>query len=93
MSRCIGKSLLLWFWLSLPPTPILSFGYSRRISLRFFRNVILGVIGLPLEGLGLLLVTDRILDMIRTAVNVFSDACGALVIAKSEGDKTAVDQD
>ena len=54
-------------------------------------TVILGVIGLPLEGLGLLLVTDRILDMIRTAVNVFSDACGALVIAKSEGEQTAVD--
>ncbi len=49
-------------------------------------TVILGVIGLPLEGIGMLLVTDRILDMMRTAVNVFSDSCGAVVIARSEGE-------
>ncbi len=54
-------------------------------------TVILGVIGLPLEGLGLLLVTDRILDMMRTAVNVFSDSSGALIIARTEGENTAVD--
>ena len=50
-------------------------------------TVILGVVGLPLEGIGMLLVTDRILDMLRTAVNVFSDSCGAVVIARSEGEK------
>ena len=57
-------------------------------------SVILGTIGLPLEGIGLLLVTDRILDMMRTAVNVFSDSCAAVVIARSEGEKTflAIDQ-
>ncbi|WP_101758588.1 dicarboxylate/amino acid:cation symporter [Oceanicoccus sp. KOV_DT_Chl] len=53
-------------------------------------TVILGVIGLPLEGLGLLLVTDRVLDMMRTAVNVYSDSCGAVVIARSEGEQTNV---
>ncbi len=53
-------------------------------------TVILGVIGLPLEGLGLLLVTDRILDMMRTAVNVFSDSCGAVIIARSEGEETQI---
>jgi Na+/H+-dicarboxylate symporter len=53
-------------------------------------TVILGVIGLPLEGLGLLLVTDRILDMMRTAVNVFSDSCATVVIARTEGEETAV---
>ncbi len=50
-------------------------------------TVILAAIGLPLEAIGLLLVTDRILDMIRTAVNVFSDSCGAVLIAKSEGEQ------
>ena len=49
-------------------------------------TVILGVIGLPLEGIGMLLVTDRILDMLRTSVNVFSDSCGAVAIARSEGE-------
>ena len=33
--------------------------------------------------IGLLLAVDRLLDMTRTAVNVFSDSCGAVVIAKS----------
>ena len=49
-------------------------------------SVILTAIGLPLEGIGLLLVTDRILDMLRTAVNVFSDSCCAVIVARSEGE-------
>ena len=48
--------------------------------------VILGAIGLPLEGIGLILVVDRVLDMCRTSVNIFSDACCATVIARSEGE-------
>lgn len=50
-------------------------------------TVILGVVGLPLEAIGMLLVTDRILDMMRTSVNVFSDSCCAVIIAKTEGEK------
>lgn len=50
-------------------------------------TVILGVIGLPMEGIGMLLVTDRVLDMLRTSVNVFSDSCCAVVIARSEGEQ------
>lgn len=50
-------------------------------------TVILGVVGLPLEAIGMLLVTDRILDMIRTAVNVFSDSCAAVIIARTEGEE------
>ncbi len=48
--------------------------------------IILAAVGLPLEGIGLILAVDRILDMMRTAVNVFSDSCGAVVIARSEGE-------
>ena len=48
--------------------------------------IILGAIGLPLEGIGLLLVTDRVLDMMRTAVNVFSDSCCAGIVARTEGE-------
>jgi len=33
-----------------------------------------------------LLSVDRLLDMTRTAVNVFGDSCAALVVAKSEGE-------
>ncbi|MFW6224464.1 MAG: dicarboxylate/amino acid:cation symporter, partial [Bacteroidota bacterium] len=48
-------------------------------------TIILSAVGLPLEGIGLILAVDRILDMFRTAVNVWSDSCGAVIIAKSEG--------
>ena len=50
-------------------------------------SIILVAVGLPAEAIGLLLVVDRILDMMRTAVNVFSDSVGASVIARSEGEK------
>ncbi len=49
-------------------------------------SIILAAVGVPLEGIGLLMVTDRILDMLRTAVNVFSDSCCAVVVASSEGE-------
>jgi len=52
--------------------------------------VILSAIGLPAEGIGLILAVDRILDMCRTSVNVFSDSVGAVVIAKSEGEKNVL---
>jgi Na+/H+-dicarboxylate symporter len=50
--------------------------------------IILKTVGLPLEGIGLVMVTDRVLDMCRTTVNVWSDSCGAVVIARTEGEKT-----
>ena len=53
-------------------------------------TVILTQVGLPLEGVGLILAVDRPLDMLRTATNVWSDSCGAVVIAKSEGESLKV---
>lgn len=48
--------------------------------------IVLNAVGLPLEGIGLILAVDRVLDMCRTTVNVWGDAVGAAVIARSEGD-------
>jgi len=42
-------------------------------------------VGLPIEGIGLILGVDRLLDMIRTAVNVSGDAVVSVIVAKSEG--------
>lgn len=53
-------------------------------------TVILSAVGLPLEGVGLILAVDRIIDMFRTATNVWSDSCGAVIIAKSEGETLKV---
>ena len=50
-------------------------------------TIILTSIGLPVEAIGLILAVDRILDMFRTSVNVFSDSCGAVMIAKTEGEQ------
>jgi proton glutamate symport protein len=48
--------------------------------------VILGAVGLPLEGIGLVLAVDRVLDMCRTSVNVFGDSCCAVTVARLEGE-------
>ena len=53
-------------------------------------SVVLTAVGLPLEGIGLILSVDRILDMFRTTVNVWSDSCGAVIIAKSEGETLTI---
>ncbi len=50
-------------------------------------TIILASIGLPAEAIGLILAVDRILDMFRTSVNVFSDSCGAVLIARTEGEQ------
>jgi Na+/H+-dicarboxylate symporter len=50
-------------------------------------SIILGAVGLPLEGVVVILAVDRILDMFRTMVNVLSDSCGAVIVARLEGEK------
>ena len=47
-------------------------------------TVIFTQIGIPLEGITLLLGVDRLLDMMRTSVNVSGDICISCVIASSE---------
>ncbi len=50
--------------------------------------IILRTVGLPAEGIGLFIAIERILDMCRTTVNIFSDSTCALLVARSEGEKT-----
>jgi proton glutamate symport protein len=56
-------------------------------------TLILTTIGLPLEGIGLILAVDRVLDMCRTAVNVLSDSTAAVVIARTEGEGRVLQRD
>jgi Na+/H+-dicarboxylate symporter len=49
-------------------------------------SIILTAVGLPLEGVALILAVDRILDMFRTAVNVLSDSVGTVIVAKLDGE-------
>jgi Na+/H+-dicarboxylate symporter len=46
--------------------------------------IVLGSIGVPLQGIGIILGVDRILDMCRTVVNVTGDAACAVVVASTE---------
>ena len=55
--------------------------------------IILKVMGLPEEGLGLIIAVDRLLDMCRTTTNVFSDSCCAVLVAKTEGEKDILTRD
>lgn len=48
-------------------------------------TIILTSVGLPPEGIGIVIGVDRLLDMSRTVVNMSGDAMGALVISRSEG--------
>lgn len=54
-------------------------------------SIILNAVGLPLEGVGLIIAVDRILDMMRTTVNVWSDSVGTMTIAMSEGEVSKID--
>lgn len=47
--------------------------------------IVLRSIGVPLQGIGIILGVDRFLDMCRTAVNITGDAACAAVVASSEG--------
>jgi proton glutamate symport protein len=47
--------------------------------------IILQAVGLPTESQGLIIAVDRVLDMCRTSVNVWSDSCGCAVVARLTG--------
>lgn len=48
-------------------------------------TMVLGQVGLPIEGIALILGVDRLMDMIRTAVNITGDAVVSTIVAKTEG--------
>ena len=47
--------------------------------------MVLRQVNLPVEGIGLIIGVDRLLDMVRTAVNITGDAAVTCIVAKSEG--------
>jgi Na+/H+-dicarboxylate symporter len=48
-------------------------------------TMVLSQVGLPVEGIALIIGIDRLLDMIRTSINVSGDGVISCIIAKSEG--------
>jgi Na+/H+-dicarboxylate symporter len=50
-------------------------------------TLVLGSVGVPLEGIALIIAVDRFLDMLRTSVNVWGDLNGAKIIDRLTGGK------
>ncbi|WP_413111307.1 dicarboxylate/amino acid:cation symporter [Thaumasiovibrio sp. DFM-14] len=48
--------------------------------------MVLNQVGLPVEGIAIIMGVDRLLDMIRTAVNITGDSAVTCIVAKSEGE-------
>ena len=48
--------------------------------------MVLQQVGLPIEGIAMIIGVDRILDMVRTAVNLTGDAMVACIVGKSESE-------
>ena len=100
--ECIGVIFLAQFYASVNPEVTLTLAdQALVVVLALFASVgaagipsaglvmmvtILSALHLPVEGAALLLAVDRPLDMLRTMVNIWSDSCGAAVIARSEGE-------
>jgi len=55
-------------------------------------SMVLAQVGLPIEGIALIMGVDRIIDMNRTAVNITGDAVCTLIIAKSEGENIGINK-
>ena len=52
--------------------------------------IILAAVGLPIDAIAYLMVFDRLLDMVRTSVNVFGDSCCAVIVARLSGEETNI---
>jgi Na+/H+-dicarboxylate symporter len=50
-----------------------------------FMGMVLTSVGLPIEGIGIILGVDRVLDMVRTTINITGDSAITLIVDKSEG--------
>ncbi|MFZ5354632.1 MAG: dicarboxylate/amino acid:cation symporter [Bacillota bacterium] len=49
-------------------------------------SMVLQAVGLPVEGIAIIIGIDRILDMCRTVINITGDAVCTVIVAKSEGE-------
>jgi Na+/H+-dicarboxylate symporter len=50
-----------------------------------FMSMVLTSVGLPIEGIGIILGIDRVLDMVRTTINITGDSAITIIVDKSEG--------
>ncbi len=49
--------------------------------------IVLNAVGLPLDGIGIIIAVDRILDMFRTSINVWGDTTGCVIVSRLMGEE------
>ncbi|RLA63957.1 MAG: dicarboxylate/amino acid:cation symporter [Epsilonproteobacteria bacterium] len=72
----IGQQIIIFLTASLAAVGAAAIPGAGLITM----SIVLQAVGLPIEGIGLILAVDRILDMFRTTVNVFGDCVGSIVV-------------
>jgi len=72
----LGQQLIIFLTASLAAVGAAAIPGAGLITM----SIVLSAVGLPLEGVGLILAVDRILDMFRTTINVFGDSVGTIVV-------------
>ena len=50
-----------------------------------FMGMVLSSVGLPIEGIGIILGVDRVLDMVRTTINITGDSAITMIVDRTEG--------
>lgn len=76
----ITKQMLIFFTASLAAVGAAAIPGAGLVTM----SIVLSAVGLPIEGIGLILAVDRVLDMFRTTVNVLGDAVGTIVVNSLE---------
>lgn len=88
IAQCYGLELPVYSLVTITVTAVLaSVGAAGVPGVgMIMMTVILESVGLPVEGIALIIGMDRVLDMVRTVVNVMGDCVCAVIVAKSENE-------
>ena len=92
LAQAYGVELTMLQQIIVVLTSLLAAVGAARIPMAVFvmMTVILSAVGLPLDGIGLIMSVNFLPDMARTATNVWGDCAVAAIVAKTEGEKLNV---
>jgi Na+/H+-dicarboxylate symporter len=79
----IGQQVLVFFTATLAAIGAAGIPSAGLVTMA----IVLNAVGLPLDGIGIIIAVDRILDMFRTTVNVWGDAAGCAVVSRLVGEE------